>query len=74
MSGLPITSRASSGNQHVGGGAFSFHRGSGFQGIVKVNEASTQINFYAHGSDISTTSYYRTDDELTNVLPSNGDN
>jgi hypothetical protein len=75
MSGLPITSRSASGQQHVGGGIFSFHKSQAYQGILKVNEGSTQINFYAHGSDISTTSYYRdTYTDLQSTIPSSGDN
>ena len=74
MSGLPITSRSSSGNQHVGGGIYSFYKDGGSQGIVKVNEGSTQLNFYATGSDLSTTSYYRDYDQLSTTIPSQGDN
>ena len=74
MSGLPITSRSASGQQHVGGGIYSFYKDGGHQGIVKVNEGSTQINFYASGSDISTTSYYRTYESLSDTIPSQGDN
>ena len=74
MAGLPITPRSASGQQHVGGGIYSFYKSGGSQGIVKINEGSTTINFYAHGSDISTTSYYRTYDELSTTIPSSGDN
>ena len=74
MSGLPITPRSASGQQHVGGGMYSFYKDGGHQGIVKINEGSTTINFYATGSDISTTSYYRTYEQLSDTIPSQGDN
>ncbi len=74
ISGLPFTSRAASGQQHVGGGIYSFYKSGAAQGILKVNEGSTQINFYAQASDLSTTSYYRTYDDLSITIPSSGDN
>ena len=75
MAGLPITPRSSSGNEIVGGGVYSFYKSQAYQGIVKVNEGSTTINFYSHGADLSTTSYYRdTYDDLQSTIPSSGDN
>tara|TARA_R100001440_G_scaffold39882_2_gene59467 strand:+ start:195 stop:911 length:717 start_codon:yes stop_codon:yes gene_type:complete len=74
MAGLPITPRSASGQQIVGGGIYSFYYSQAYQGIVKINEGSTTINFYSYGADLSTTSYYRTYTDLQSTIPSNGDN
>ena len=76
MGGLPITPRSASGQQHVGGGVYSFYKGGGSSGIVKINEGSTTIGFYGHGSDIATSTQYTGggSDTLSQVLQSQGDN
>ena len=76
MGGLPITPRSASGQQHVGGGVYSFYKGAGSSGIVKINEGSTTINFYGHGADIATSTTYSGggSDTLSYILQSQGDN
>ena len=55
MAGLPITSRAASGQIHVGSGSYSFYKGGGYSGVVRIPPSSNQIYFYGHGPDITTT-------------------
>ena len=74
MAGLPFTSR--SGSVHVGSGSFSFYYGRGYAGILRVPPSSSQIYFYGHGADI-TTSNARTSgsaDQLQSALTNTADN
>ena len=76
MSGLPFTSRAAIGQVHVGGGAYSFYKGHGLSGIVRVPPNSNQMYFYGHGANLTTTTYYTGggSDDLQYQLSSVGDN
>ena len=57
MAGLPFTSRNASGHLHVGSGSFSFYKGGGFSGIVRIPPGSNHIYFYGHGADLTTSNY-----------------
>tara|TARA_B100000161_G_scaffold258669_1_gene223841 strand:- start:22 stop:744 length:723 start_codon:yes stop_codon:yes gene_type:complete len=76
MSGLPFTSRNASGQHHVGSGTWSFYNSRGLSGIVRVPSNSSQMYFYSHGANITTSTYYSGggSDEIQYPLASPGDN
>ena len=76
MSGLPFTSRNASGQGHVGGGTYSFYKDHGLSGIVKIPPNSSQIYFYGHGANVTTSATYNGggSDEIYYIISSQGDN
>jgi len=73
ISGLPITPR--SGSVVVGAGSYSFYKGQGLSGVIRVLPGDTTLRFYGTGPDIQTGQKYTSGgaDELHFFLGAQGD-